>query len=276
MDIADIVVSLVSGATGAAAFSWIVRTWLAERLKQSIGYEYSQKLESHKTELNSKLQLIQHENQVNQIRTSLFFDYQREAFCGIISLVGKVNDAWVDDSCEERYGPCAAVPHASYKEIKSYYEKNQLFLDEECTLAIELLLAYYEDSFPFEDGEGKLHSRDTATAYSNVEDLRPILAALFRAKIGVLDSGESRKILLGIGALRLVNSLSIYNAKIPPKGNLGIKSNSSVELLMKVARGNESELIEYLDYFCSVLSAEGSFQDYYRKGSSYVRLLRSI
>jgi hypothetical protein len=84
MDIADIVVSLVSGATGAAAFSWIVRTWLAERLKQSIGYEYSQKLESHKTELNSKLQLIQHENQVNQIRTSLFFDYQREAFCGIM------------------------------------------------------------------------------------------------------------------------------------------------------------------------------------------------
>ena len=162
MDIADIVVSLVSGATGAAAFSWIVRTWLTERLKQSISYEYSQKLESHKTELNSKLQVIQHENQVNQIRTSLFFDYEQD-IGGIIGLVGKVNDAWIDDSYEERCGPCAAVPHISYKEIKSYYEKKKksaFLLDEECTLAIELLLAYYEDSFPFEDGEGNLHSRN--------------------------------------------------------------------------------------------------------------------
>jgi len=275
MEFANILVSVVSGATGAAAVSWFLRTWIAERLKQSISYEYSQKLESYKTELNSKLQEMHHEHQVSQIRTSLFFDHQREAFAGIIGLVRKVNEAWIDASYVEYHGPADAVPTGVYYELKEYYEKNQLFLDEECSLAVELLLEYYSDSFPFDDGSGQLHERDATTAYNNIEELRPILAALFRAKIGVLDNGDARKILLGVGAIRLINSLSIYNKNIPPKAPLKIDKTGSVELLMKSARNHEVELVEYLEYFCSVLSEDGSFQDYYRKGLSYRRLLVS-
>ncbi|MCO2622877.1 hypothetical protein [Pseudomonas aeruginosa] len=275
MEFASIVASIVSGAVGAAAISWLLRTWIAERLKQSISYEYFQKLESYKTELNSKLQVMHHEHQVSQIRTSLFFDYQREAFAGIIGLVRKVNEAWVNASYVEYHGPADAVPSGAYRELKEYYEQNQLFLDEECTLAVELVLEYYSDSFPFDDGTGQLHERDTTTAYNNVEELRPILAALFRSKIGVLDNGDARKTLLGVGALRLTNSLRIYNKNIPPKAPLKIDNTGSVELLMKTARNHETELVEYLGYFCSALSEEGSFQDYYRKALSYERLLRA-
>lgn len=275
MEYTNIFLSMLSGATAAAAISWILRTWLAERLKQSISYEYSQKLESYKTELNAKLQALQHENQVSQIRTSLFFDHQREAFAGIISLIRRVNEAWVDSSYVEYYGPSDPVPSSAYRELKEYYENNQLFLDEECSLAVGLLLEYYTDSFPFDDGTGQLHERDATAAYDNTEELRPILAALFRTKIGVLENGDARKILLGVGALRLVNSLSIYNKNIPPTGNLRVTKSCPVERLMKIARNYEAELIEYLQYFCIALSEEGSFQEYHRKGTSYLRLLKA-
>jgi len=65
---------LSSGATGAL-FVWLLRGWISERLKQSIQHQYSQKLETHKAELNKRIQGIQHENQLRQLRTSLFFDH---------------------------------------------------------------------------------------------------------------------------------------------------------------------------------------------------------
>jgi len=63
---------------GGAAIVWLFRNWISERLKQSIGFEYAQKLEGYRTEMNAKIEGIRHENQINQLRTSLFFDHTSE------------------------------------------------------------------------------------------------------------------------------------------------------------------------------------------------------
>lgn len=269
----DIIYSVITSAVVGSAVVWILRSWLTERLRQSISYEYSQKLESYKTELNSKVESIRHENSITQIRTSLFFDHQREAFSGIISLIIRVNRAWIDDSYVDYHGPDKAVPSKNYHELKDYYEKSQLFLDEECVLSMDLVMSYYSDSFPFDDGSGELHDRDSATAYDNIETLLPVLAGLFRRKIGVVDGGESHKLLLLIGALRLVNSMSFYGSNIPPKGILRVKPSGPVGKMIQVARDNELELLEYLSYFNGQLKLQGGFQERYRESEVYLRLL---
>jgi len=68
----DVILSIFSSGATGALLVWLLRGWISERLKQSIQHEYSQKLETHKAELNTRIQALRHENQMQQLRTSLF------------------------------------------------------------------------------------------------------------------------------------------------------------------------------------------------------------
>src|SRR5208283_2959814 len=100
----DTILSILSGGAAGACLVWLLRNWISERLKQSIQHEYSQKLETHKAELNARIQALQHENQLQQLRTSLFFDHQRNAFAGILAKIAEVNQTWFDQSFEDEVG----------------------------------------------------------------------------------------------------------------------------------------------------------------------------
>ena len=63
-----------------AVVVWLLRTWISERIRQDVQHLYAQKLEAYKAELNARIQSLQHENQIQQLRTSLFFEHQRSAF----------------------------------------------------------------------------------------------------------------------------------------------------------------------------------------------------
>ena len=157
--------SLISGGIGGAILVWIARNWITERLKQSISYEYSEKLESYKTDLNAKIQKIQHGNQINQLRTSLFFDHQRNAFASILTQITEVNAQWFD-AYDPDEGLIIPVPSKAYHELKNIYNKHQLFLDDQSLMAIDLILDSYSDSFPFDNRDGDPPtSRDIAKAY---------------------------------------------------------------------------------------------------------------
>lgn len=66
----EYLLSILSGGLSGALLVWLAKGWISERLKQSIRHEYAEKLENYKTELNSKIEGIKHENQVSQLRTS--------------------------------------------------------------------------------------------------------------------------------------------------------------------------------------------------------------
>lgn len=120
---------------------------------ESIRHEYAQKLETHKAELNAKMQALLYERQINQLRTSLFFDHQREAFASLLSQIVEIKRKWIEISDPEE-GIIEPVPHEEYKKFKKFFYDNQLFLDSDCILAIDLVLEIMEDSFPFIDGSG--------------------------------------------------------------------------------------------------------------------------
>jgi hypothetical protein len=145
----EYLLSILSGGISGGILVWLLKGWISERLKQSIRYEYAEKLESYKTELNSKIESFKHENQVSRLRTSLFFDHQREAFASIIAKIAEVNIKWMENFDPDE-GLYERVPEKGYREFTDLIHKHQLFLDEECLIAVSLVENAYSSSICFD------------------------------------------------------------------------------------------------------------------------------
>lgn len=251
--------SLLSGGLGGAVLVWLLKGWISQRLKQSIKYEYSEKLESYKTDLNAKVEAIKHENQVSQLRTSLFFDHQRNAFAALITKIAFINKKWV-----ERYDPeeglFVPVPFDLYRELEALLYEHQLFLDDECLLAMTLAMDAYRSSFPFDDGSGDPpHQSDSMPAMNFVEYLQPRIASIFRSKIGIQsDLNHLREIAI-LSGIRLINSCHFQEISIPPKGVLKTKEPHNAADMVALGEANLAELKDKLREFDEYLSRDGGY-----------------
>ena len=254
----DIIVTILGGGVGGAVISWLARTWISERLKQSIGFEYSQKLESYKTDLNAKVETIKHDNQVTQLRTSLFFDHQREAYASLITKVAKINEDWgyltdPDEGLWER------VPYSSYKELKNLMLKHQLFLDDESMMALDLILDTYLRSFPFDMGDGKPHQSETSALLATCEYLQPRLASIFRSKIGMTKDELDLKEVATLAGITYLNTYHFLDVEVPPEGILNIRGMDNAADKVRLGLDNFAELSTRLDAFDLYLSKDGGW-----------------
>lgn len=201
--------SVLSGGVGGAAAVWLIKKWISERLKQSIQNEYAEKLESYKTELNSKIEGIKHENQVSQIRTSLFFDHQRNAFSELIEKIVQINTEWAASFDLEDGGLYEPVPLSGRREFEGLVYRHQLFLDEECLMALSLIMKAYNRSLPFHDDEEECaparHDNYSQHFYY-IEYLQPRIASIFREKIGMAADPQHLMDAAVLSAIELVNS----------------------------------------------------------------------
>jgi hypothetical protein len=255
----EYLLSILSGGFSGAILVWLAKGWISERLKQSIQHEYAEKLESYKTELNSKVEGIKHENQVSQLRTSLFFDHQRDAFAALITKIAEINTTWMKhyDPDEGLYEP---VPSEGYREFKSLLYKHQLFLDEECLMAISLVMGAYTSSFPYDDRSGEPpHQSDSSSNVSYIEYLQPRIASIFRSKIGVASDPQHLLDVATLSAIELVNGYHFLDVGIPPKGKLSIKRVNNASDKVSIGLENSDELIALLKAFDEYLSRDGGW-----------------
>lgn len=260
MNLASLLADVLPGAVSGAALVWLLRGWITERLKQSISHEYSAKLESHKNELDAKLQAIKHQYEVNQLRTSLFFDHQRNAFAEILAKIAETNREWWQRGYEDDVGLIEPVPTELYRQVKDLYYKHQLFLDSEAVMAMELVFTIYQDSFPFNDGSGNDPvSRDVREPYDNSEYLQPRVAALFRQKLGVAADPRAVRQIALLGAIRILNRYHFQDIGLPVSGSLKlIGSDGAAEAVMKAER-HLPELVEKMRAFHGYLQTETAF-----------------
>jgi hypothetical protein len=253
----SLLIDLIPGAVAGAVISWLLRGWIAERLKHAIAHEYSAKLENLKNELNGKLESLKHSYEVSQLRTSLFFDHQRAAFAEILAKSAEVNQKWWD-TYEPEVGLMEPVPSTPYQELKALYVKHQLFLDSDSIMAMELLFEIYRESFPFNDGE-KLHHRDPRGPHDKAEYLQPRLAALFQKKIGVATDARAVRQLALLGGISILNRYHFASIGLPTEGALKLDtSDGAAEAVMKAER-NLRELLEKMRAFQSYLQTETAF-----------------
>jgi hypothetical protein len=253
----DQILGLLSGGIGGAVLVWVLRGWITERLKQSISYEYSEKLEGYKNDLNTKVQAIQHDSQLNQLRTSLFFEHQRNAFAALLSKVAEINNSWFEENDPDA-GSFDAVPRKLYQDLKNLYHQHQLFMDDKCLMAFDLLLESYSDSFPYNDSDPGVHQDiDPGLAFDYVEYIYPRVSLLFKQTIGVADGSKATKELALLGAMKLLNRYYYSDIELPPKGVLKTRDVMPFEVV-SIAQDNFVELIAKLQQLKCHIREKGS------------------
>lgn len=255
----DLLGGAVSGAAVAGVVIWLGRTWISERLRQSISHEYSTKLETLRNELGAKLEAVKHVHEVDQLRTSLFFDHQRSAFVEILAKVVEVHQEWgkgydPDEGIEE------PVPSEPRRQLEALYLKHQLFLDADLIMALELLFDVYTDSYPWFDGN-ETYPRDVNGPYSDAAYLQPRLAAVFRLKIGVGQDALALRQLALLGAMRMLNRYHFEEVELPAHGRLQLKNGDRAAMAINRAEENFAELLERMHAFHRYLQAQGHFHE---------------
>lgn len=247
---------LLSSGIGAT-IGFLFKHWAKEKIKHSISHEYSEKLESFKNELNTKIQNVQHENQINQLRTSLFFDHQRDAFAGILTNISEVNKEWYKKLDFEE-GDIEQVPPHLYNDLEALINKHQLFLDHECLMAVNLLLEAYNKSFPIYDGSSNPPTQgDISTSLHYVQYIQYRLSSVFRQKIGVVDKSNAVKELALLGSINLLNDFHFKDIGLPPAGELRIKPDELPANAVSNAEKHIEEIKTKLKEFDEYLSKGG-------------------
>lgn len=255
----EYLLSILSGGISGAVLVWLAKGWISERLKRSIKYEYAEKLESYKTELNSKVEGIKHENQVAQLRTSLFFDHQRDAFVALITKMAQINTEWMAHY-EPEEGLYEPVSSNGRREFESLLYQHQLFLDEECLMALSLVTSTYYRSLPYDDGSGAPpHQNDSSQHVSYITYLQPRIASIFRGKIGVASDPQHLIDVAVLSAIELVNGYDFLEVEIPPKGALSTRKIKNAADKVAVGLDNIDDLIELLKTFDKYLSRDGGW-----------------
>lgn len=272
----ETIIGIFSGGVSGALLVWLLRGWISERLKQSIRNEYSQKLETHKAELNTRIQAIQHENQLHRLRTSLFFDHQRNAFAALLAKVAEVNQRWIDEAYVQDEGLTEGVPYEAYQDLRKTFYQHQLFLDRTCLAAMELVFECYTDSFPFDDGSGAPpRQRNPHAPYDAIEYLQPRLAELFQRKIGVSGEERAEREIVLFGAIRLLNRYNFPDVGLPPKGALAIDRRDEPAESVAKAQQNIAELLAALKGLQNYLRRDGAvFHEAAMKADRYLSVLQ--
>jgi len=271
----SLVAGVVGGLGGSAALVWLARSWITERLQQSIRHEYSQKLETHKSDLNARIQALNHEYQFRQLRTSLFFDHQRNAFAALTAKIAEVNDAWAKEHFDIDTGLTGPVPYSDYHKLREIFQQHQLFLDQEGVAAMELVFSSYSSSFPVHDGSGgQPHYPDPSPGYDRVRFLQPLIAELFRTKIGVSHDTRASEEIGILGAVLLLNQYHFPDIGLPPVHALKVESWDAPGEIVNKGRRNYVELRAGLLKLRDHLRSEtGFFAEALTKAAQFLAML---
>lgn len=278
----------IAGALSVPVFSalvslggvWLARTWLFARLSESIKHEYAtalqqhkrvqdQELQDHKGLLETKLQVIRHENEVGQLRTSLFFDHQREAFQAILNETATAIELWWQQYDLETclVGP---VPEECYRAVQVLIRKNQLFLDSDCTLALDILMKVYRRSMPFDDGGGgPPYMPDGRKQIDDAEYLQPRIASVFQMKIGVPHTENAFADIALFGVVRFLQSYRLGQGE--PWSEHLVLDALDAEDAVAFAREHLSEMLGYLNTLLGTLREEG-----WMSNARYTQLKRLV
>lgn len=240
----------------AGAVYFVLRLALQQSITTGIKLAADKQLEQLKSELTSQIEAMRHQYQLAQLQTSLLFEHKRTAFATLLARIAEVKREWYKSANEPYAGIIDKVPSDQYEKLLDTYYEYQLFLDNDCLAAIDLVLNALRDSFPWDDGSGTLHARDCEAAYNRLEFLQPRVAELFQAKLGVNVTGRAKEEIAFLGSILLLNHYHFPDIGLPVKGNLKLDNQDFPADAVAKAKSNKPELVDKLQ----------AFSDYLRKG----------
>lgn len=249
-------------------------------IKHGIAAEFKltadKQLEELKSDLTSKIEGTRHEYELAQLQTSLLFDHKRIAFATLLARIAEVDREWFKSAYEPHTGILSQVPSDQYKKLGDAYIEHQLFFDGDCLAAIDLVLNTLRGSFPFEDGEGNIHTRDCDAAYRQLEYLQPRVAEIFQGKLGFQGSDRGKEDVALLGAILLLNHYHFRDIGLPVKGNLKLDAQDFPGEAVAKAEANKPELLHKLREFDEYLrKGHGVFHEAATSISRYIEMLEA-
>ena len=232
----DMLTSLLYGGVGGTVVVWLLRNWIAERLKRAIQHEYAAKLETLKADLNARLSAVAHDYEIHQLRTSLFFEHRRLALATVSSAIVKMRDQWIAEGYDFETQVVDAVPQEPRNRLRSVFYEQQLFLDRVSVAAVELVIDTAQRSFPSDDDNVGEYRRDADSALEQITYLLPLLADVFRGRLGLEPSGDAERRLGLLGAIQLLNHYHFQDIGLPPKGDLELDADRAADAVVKAEK----------------------------------------
>jgi len=215
-----------------------------------------------------RIQNEKEENEDKRFQSSLFFDHRRVAFAEILMKIAEINQKWLENG-DELFGP---LPIHEYKDLRMVFYKHQLFLDEACLDAMDLVFEYYGEAIP-DVGEQSTGTEDVA--YETISYLQPRLTTLFQQKIGASRDDQAFREIIFLRSIRLLNQYGLGR-----RGENPIVSEESPLRLdlrrigpdeaVSVAETNFSELLSKLEELKRYLANR---QGLYREEKKVARCL---
>lgn len=156
-----------------------------------------------------RMQKEKEKNEDKRFQSSLFFDHRRIAFAEILTKIAEINQKWLENG-DELFGP---LPIDEYKDLWMVFYKHQLFLDESCLDAMDLVFECYGEALP---DEGELSTGTEDIAYRNISYLQTRLATLFRQKIGASNDVQAFRDIILLQSIRLLNRYGLGSKRRSP------------------------------------------------------------
>lgn len=224
------ILTITSGGLAGGIVTYVAREWISTRLRSSIQHEYDVKLQNHRDDFNLRIASIGHQNEMHQLKTSLFFDHQRTAYMKILEAIHTLCRDWVKNWDAEN-GDIWGVSEELYHNFDSVVSNNLLFLDRD--------LEYIVSAIKFRLGNASSNNDDKyidrrtifQEAYVDISFMKLKLAEQFRNKIGIQESSNA---LVEVALLMSRIELSRYIVDLSSEG------------IVKVGYSKIHEIIAYL------------------------------
>jgi hypothetical protein len=280
MNFKEVLTAIIAYGGGGAAITYVVfhfltKNWIENQFNKELEkfkFKNAQELETYKAELNSKMQEKLYEQQLNQLRTSLFFNHQQQAFASILKQIAETQRSWVAGFNPE-YEPWPPIPAGEYEKIQQVYHENQLFLDKDCVFIIDLILETTNDSLPIDIGGGQFEDGDCYGAYERMNFFKDKLALIFQEKIGLRVSRIEKREVALLVAMRLLNKCNLENIGLPVKGPLHLEKQDNVLDAINKAKSNQPELLVKISEFKEYMEKERNYCDSFQKATQCYDIL---
>lgn len=239
---------------------WLIKKWLPSRIEYSIKHEYDKEIEKYRYNFQIEMQ-----------KTSLFFEYRQKSFSFLIKFIADIQEEWLSRIriAYDEYEPRNA-PKMSLEKLEDAIIKNQLFLDQDCLLALNLLKDALSDGWADADPNEE-YEIETYEPYERFVNISAFTFNLFQEKIGITGTNISKQIGL-IGAISELNKFNADDFHIPDSIKIQEKDCNVNRYLLK-AQENEKDLIKNLKDLLEYLKNKNRFDDHYERAMLCLKVL---
>ena len=256
----------------------LLKLTLEKTITTRIDYIKEKEIENLKASFTKELESARHQYQLQQVRTPLFFDHQRQAFSEILSALVDITDAFAKsyDPSTDEHNPISGNAHEN---LRQAYHRNLLFLDEDCCIGVDLCLRSLLNTHPLADGDGVHYPPPESfqQAFEEISYFRKKLTKLFQSKLGLADGKELMKDIVIAGSVLLLNRYHFAELGLPIKGKFARNNFASMEACVATGAECQSELIDHLHRLIRYLAEDRTTGDVFAhvkiSATNYVRIL---